>query len=130
MTASIQPLKLLLYWQVRLLFFTARVYWYNIGWSCLFLLDSFMWKARVTQRWWFKIIMEPSNMLLYLTKFGLSRVLPWVLWNLKFSSKTEYVTHIYTLFYKKWQISKFKKYHELFIIIMEKFDYLPAGNLF
>ena len=33
-------------------------------------------------------------------------------------------------FIKKCQISKFKKYHEFFIIIMEKFDYLPAGNLF
>ena len=114
MTASIQPLKLLLYWQVRLLFFTARVYWYNIGWSCLFLLDSFMWKARVTQRWWFKIIMQPSNMLLYLTKFGLSRVLPWVLWNLKFSSKTEYVTHIYTLFYKKMANFKIQKVSRTF----------------
>ena len=57
-------------------------------------------------------------MLLYLTKLCLSCVLPWVLWNPMFSSKTEYVTHIYALFYKKVQISKFKKCYEFLIMII------------
>ena len=78
--------------------------------SVLLLLDSFMWKMRVTQKWWFKF-----------TKLGLSWVLPWVLWNPKFSSKTDnviYIYAIYALLCKKCQISKFKKRHEFLIMIL------------
>ena len=50
-------------------------------------------------------------MFLYLTKLGLSCVLPWGLWNPKFSSKTDYVTHIYiyALFCKKMPNVKMQK---------------------
>ena len=57
-------------------------------------------------------------MLIDLTKLGLSCLLPWVLWNPKFSFKTAYVTHIYALFYKKCQISKFRKCHKFLIMIV------------
>ena len=53
-------------------------------------------------------------MLLYLTKLGLGCVLHWALWNLKFSSKTDYVTHIYVLFCKKCQIPKIQKVSQIF----------------
>ena len=47
-------------------------------------------------------------MLLYINNFGLSCVLFWVPLNLKFSSKTEYATHLHTHFAKnaKFQNSK------------------------
>ena len=62
-------------------------------------------------------------MLLYLTKVSLSCVLPWVLWNPKFSSKTDYATHIYAFFFcKKHQILKFKKCHKFLIMIWKNIN--------
>ena len=61
---------------------------------------------------------------------SLSCVLPWVLWNPKFSSKTDYVTHMYAVFfYKKCQISKFKKRHEFLTVISNiKVVFLPKNT--
>ena len=67
-------------------------------------------------------------MFLYLTKLGLKCVLPWVLWNPTFSSKTDNVTHIYAPFCKKCQILKLKK-------VSRSFDYdqlqkKPSSNIY
>ena len=78
---------------------------------------------------YFHIFLQMLAFGVELMTVSLSFMLPWVLWNRKFSSKADYVTHIDALFYKICRISKFKKCHKfLTMISIIKVTYLPKNT--